>query len=199
MIKMRKKRILEYSSKTKINKVDHILKDFISLLPLPDFIGMQNTVCTRGRQKRPNLKFKKYQIPGNGTEIPWDWDPVCQPVLCNIYWYSRIWIIAKGEIQLILKKKPLLSIKSGLSFTFDLKIFLARECTLTQLKSGRRYKVHIRTINSGSEKSEWNSMEFVTLSDRPGAPDSISVTAVQSESVSIEWKEPNSNGSPITG
>ena len=42
-------------------------------------------------------------------------------------------------------------------------------------------------------------MEFVTLSDRPGAPDSISVTAVQSESVSIEWKEPNSNGSPITG
>ena len=75
----------------------------------------------------------------------------------------------------------------------------AREATLENLLSGRTYKVHLRTVNSGSEESEWNSTEFQTLADVPSVPESPSVTSVQSDAVAIEWREPVANGSPITG
>lgn len=75
----------------------------------------------------------------------------------------------------------------------------AREATLENLLSGRTYKVHLRTVNSGGEESEWNSTEFQTLANVPVVPESPSVTSVQSDAVAIEWREPVANGSPITG
>ena len=54
-------------------------------------------------------------------------------------------------------------------------------------------------MNTGGIESEWSKAELETLSDKPEAPDGISVTAVQSQLVAIEWAEPKHNGAPITG
>ena len=70
---------------------------------------------------------------------------------------------------------------------------------MNELVPGKSYRVYIRTINSGSIESEWNYQDFETTSDKPSPPDNISVTAVQSQMVSIEWKTPDNNGSPING
>ena len=79
------------------------------------------------------------------------------------------------------------------------KLFLARHCTLKNLIPGNSYRVYIRTINSATIDSDWNYQDFETKSDKPSPPDNISVTAVQSQMVSIAWKAPSDNGSMITG
>ena len=79
------------------------------------------------------------------------------------------------------------------------KLFLARHCTLKNLIPGNSYRVYIRTINSATIDSDWNYQDFETKSDIPSPPDNISVTAVQSQMVSIAWKAPSDNGSMITG
>ena len=77
--------------------------------------------------------------------------------------------------------------------------FVARQCTLRDLTPGCKYRVYIRTINTGQIESDWSQVELATKSDRPEAPTDISVTAVQSQMVAIEWSPPKPNGSPITG
>ena len=79
------------------------------------------------------------------------------------------------------------------------KLFSARHCTLKNLIPGNSYRVYIRTINSATIDSDWNYQDFETKSDIPSPPDNISVTAVQSQMVSIAWKAPSDNGSMITG
>ena len=64
---------------------------------------------------------------------------------------------------------------------------------------GAKYRVSIRTVNTGQIESDWSQIDLATKSDKPDAPTDISVTAVQSQLVAIEWKEPKRNGSPITG
>lgn len=75
----------------------------------------------------------------------------------------------------------------------------ARHCTLKNLIPGNFYRVYIRTVNSATIDSDWNYQDFETKSDIPNPPDNISVTAVQSQMVSIAWKAPSDNGSMITG
>ena len=70
---------------------------------------------------------------------------------------------------------------------------------MKNLIPGNSYRVYIRTINSATIDSDWNYQDFETKSDIPSPPDNISVTAVQSQMVSIAWKAPSDNGSMITG
>ena len=130
---------------------------------------------------------------------------------CSLSWSVGLCVaggsVSRYEIQLTevgyydhkTESEPVCADDSDERVQFKDGLRSAREATLENLLSGRTYKVHLRTVNSGNEESGWNWTEFQTLADAPSVPESPSVTSVQSDAVAIEWREPVSNGSPITG